>query len=106
MLNRNFISANWGIHTVEATLQFEEYRGKVTIKVKGNCKGLDILKAAEDYIAYEGTKSNCNFKVVEDGFECTLKNKNGDTLEFSDTLDRLERYIVKLEIVDFKEGVE
>lgn len=104
MLDKNRMCSSWGVHTVEITLQFEEYKGKITTKVKGNCKGFDILEAAKDYIADGNNKNNCNFKVTEESFDCTLKNKKGELMGFSDTLDNLDRYIVKLEIIEFEEG--
>lgn len=104
MLNKNNVCSSWGVHTVGITLQFEEYKGKITTKVKGNCRGFGVLEAAKDYITDSNNKSNCDFKVIEEGFDCILKNKKGELMGFSDTLDNLDRYIVKLEIIEFEEG--
>lgn len=95
----------WGTHTIEVTLQQWEYKGKITTEIGGNCRGFSILESAKDEINQK-SRSNCKFKIIEDSFCCELKDNKGNELEIEDELDNLDNYIVKIEIIDFKESEE
>ncbi len=93
----------YGKHTVEITLQSWQYTGKIKTKISGNCKGFSVLESAKDIYEDDKYESDCEFKIEDDWFSCTLKDENGETLDVDDELDSLEDYIVKLEIIDFEE---
>lgn len=93
----------YGKHTVEITLQNWQYTGKIRTKIKGNCKGFNVLESAKDIYEDDKYESDCEFKIQDDWFSCVLKDENGNKLDIDDELDNLEDYIVKLEIIDFEE---
>ena len=72
-----------GVHTIKITLQIWDYIGHVTQKIRGNCKGRNILSL--------------------DFFTCVLKNKKGDILEFERDAEEMNNLIVGIEIIDFVE---
>lgn len=99
---------SYGVHTVRFTLMQWDYVGHVAVKVNGNCKGITLLDPCfiidvdeEDIKNF--VENDCAYKVLDDYFHVELKNSSGDTLEIEDYYDELERMIVGIEIVDFKE---
>ena len=95
----------WGTHTVKITLQQWNYKGELIVEIGGNCKGFSILESSKDSINKEETyNSNCKFQIEDNWFYCILKAEDGDELDVEDELDNLEDYIVKIEIIDFKES--
>ena len=55
------MNARWGIHTVKATLQFEDYTGHMYVLVDGNCKGRDILTTVDFWEEMQVYENNCQF---------------------------------------------
>ncbi len=77
-----------GTHTIKVSFQRWDYKGFVTFRRGGNCKGLDVLALNEDD---EG----------DEWFKMTLTNDKGDELSVEDTWSYLSDYIVSVEIIDF-----
>ena len=93
---------NYGIHTVEVTLQQWGYVGHIIQRIDGSCKGKDILDF--DFECEDGNLENdCNLKYDEDYeyFSATLMDINGNTLEVEGDAEEFNKLIVKVEIIDF-----
>ncbi|EGP5080271.1 MULTISPECIES: DUF5406 family protein [Enterococcus] len=94
----------WGTHTVKVTFQRWDYKGFVTFRRGGNCKGLDVL-ALEYYQPL--TDNPIGFGVLPEDdegnkwFKMTLTNDEGDELLVEDVWEELGDYIVGLEIIAF-----
>ncbi|MEE1194909.1 MAG: hypothetical protein U0K79_08955 [Phascolarctobacterium sp.] len=96
----------YGTHVVRATFLFDETKVVVQKNIGGNCFGGDILKDFTDddalwldskYEVVEGplTETEDNYVIVEcDGMELEIY--------YAD----LSKYLVGVEIVDYKEGDE
>ncbi|MFF6023506.1 DUF5406 family protein, partial [Enterococcus faecium] len=41
-------NSRWGTHTIKVSFQRWDYKGFVTFRRGGNCKGLDVLALDED----------------------------------------------------------
>lgn len=104
-----------GTHTIKVTLQEWDYTGYVIMTIGGNCKGASILQDALDLDEFEDNidENQCQFKVLDEPddedrywFNCVLYRDNGDELDVEDELDSLSDYIVKVEIIDYKENKE
>lgn len=96
-----------GIHTVKITLQQRDYVGHIIQKIRGNCKGRDLLTF--DFEDEEEFPNNdCQLKYHEDAdfFTCVLKNENGDTLYCEGDAIEMNNMIVCIEIIDFSEDGE
>ncbi len=94
---------DYGIHIVEITLQMWEYVGHITQKIWGNCKGKEILNF--DFECEDGNlESDCNLKYDEDNdyFSATLKDAEGNKMDFEGCARDLNSIIVKVEIVGFE----
>ncbi len=99
-------NVDWGTHIVEVTIQMWEYLGHLKFKIRGNCKGLSVMKDVEDLGTNEDIIWNdCAFKINEDEewFSCKLKDADGNILEHADSLDCLSDMIVKIEILALQE---
>ncbi len=94
----------YGIHTIEITLQLWEYVGHITRKIGGNCKGIDVLDF--DFECEDGDclDSDCNLKFNEEYnyFSATLKDSEGNTMEVEESVHDFNKMIVKVEIIDFQ----
>lgn len=93
-----------GIHTVKITLQVNEYVGHIISKIKGNCRGRNVMDfdfECED----EFPENDCQLTYHEDYdyFSCVLKNKEGDTLRCDGDANEMNDMIVGIEIVNFDE---
>ncbi|ENZ6560595.1 DUF5406 family protein [Enterococcus faecium] len=97
----------WGTHTIKVSFQHWDYKGFVTFKRGGNCKGLDVLSLDEDDLYDQTLTDNpIGFRVIDEGdewFKMTLKNDKDDVLEVEDEWSYLASYIVGIEIIDFIE---
>lgn len=93
-----------GVHTVKITLQSWKYKGHIINRIKGNCKGRDILDF--DFECEDDFPDNdCQMKYHEDNdyFTCVLKDENGNTLMCDGDAREMNSMIVGLEIIDFCE---
>ena len=100
------LNIDWGTHIVEVTIQSWEYIGHLKFKIGGNCKGLSVMKNADDLWRNEDVIWNdCAFKIDEDEewFSCELKDADGNILQCDDNLDNLSDMIVKIEILALQE---
>ena len=93
-----------GVHTVKITLQQWDYVGHITQEIKGNCRGRNVLDfdfECED----EFPDNDCQLDYNEDDdiFSCFLKNENGDIFYCKGDARKMNKMIVGIEIVDFKE---
>lgn len=95
-----------GIHTVKITLQQWGYVGHIIQKIRGNCKGRDVLDF--DFVCEDSENENdCNLQFDEDlpydCFSAVLKNESGDTLVVQGDAEEFNKMIVAVEIIDFQE---
>lgn len=103
----------WGTHTIKFSFQRWDYKGFITLRKSGNCKGLDILSLDEedsfDQLLFENP-IGFEFLLEDDEdngwFKMTLSNDEGDELLVEDTLEELAGYVVGIEIIDFVEDKE
>jgi len=88
----------WGQSIVEVILKLWSYSKTYTVKVGGNCHGMDVLDTAIDLVLDSMLGDDQRLKVV-------LTNPNGDTLEVEDEEDRGELWlrdmIVSLRLLDY-----
>jgi hypothetical protein len=106
LINNYDPNYRYGVHTVEVTLQVDEYRKTLTYEMGGNCKGFTIFESCIDE-----SLEQIGFYNDDEDDECgctiCLTNDEGDELEY-DIFDEsdLENIIVGLKIVDFVEKEE
>lgn len=98
----------WGKHTVKVFFQRWDYKGFVTFRKGGNCKGLDVLALDEDDLYDQPLIDNpVGFGLLSEGdegnewFKMTLTSDTGDELSVEDAWSYLSEYIVGIEIIDF-----
>ncbi|MGC4706367.1 DUF5406 family protein [Enterococcus hirae] len=98
----------WGTHTIKVSFQRRDYKGFVTFRRGGNCKGLDVLALDEEDLYYQPLTDNpIGFGLLSEDdegnewFKMTLKNDEGDELLVEDVWEELGDYIVGLEIIAF-----
>ncbi|HGF7570089.1 TPA: DUF5406 family protein [Enterococcus hirae] len=98
----------WGKHTVKVSFQRWDYKGFVTFRKGGNCKGLDVLALDEDDLYDQPLIDNpVGFGLLSEDdegnewFKMTLTNDKGDELSVEDAWSYLSEYIVGIEIIDF-----
>ena len=97
------------VHTVEVTLQFEDYKGHIAYEISGSCQGLDLLDV--DFYCIDSddvkrlVKNDCNFNYDKDleSFSFILKNEKGEecNFEFEDYND-VNSKVVGINIIDCK----
>ncbi|MFS1134972.1 DUF5406 family protein [Enterococcus hirae] len=100
--------SQWGKHTIKVSFQRWDYKGFVTFKKGGNCKGLDVL-ALDEYDLYDQRllDNPIGFGLLPEDdegnewFKMTLKNDEGDELLVEEVWEELGDYIVGLEIIAF-----
>lgn len=93
-----------GVHTVRITLQMWEYVGHIIVKVRGNCKGKDILDFDfEDYDDFKENDCNLNYDEEHDCFTGALQDKEGGRLMFEEDARGMNEMIVAMEIIDYVE---
>lgn len=112
-LNNYDPNSRWGKHTVKVTFQRWNYKGFLTFRKGGNCKGLDILELdADDLYDMKFKENPIGFGLLPEDdegnewFKMTLKNDEGDEFLVEDVWEYLKDYIVGVEIVDFVEEEE
>ncbi|MDT6746946.1 DUF5406 domain-containing protein [Enterococcus faecium] len=98
----------WGTHTLKVSFQRWDYKGFVTFRKAGNCKGLDVLALDEDYLYdHPLTDNPIGFGLLPEDdegnewFKMILTNDKGDQLFVEDTWSYLSDYIVSIKIIDF-----
>ncbi|EQB4879504.1 DUF5406 family protein [Enterococcus faecium] len=81
-----------GTHTIKVSFQRWDYKGFVTFRRGGNCKGLDVLALDEDDLYDQTLTDNpIGFGLLPEDdegnewFKMTLMNDNGDELSVEDT---------------------
>lgn len=104
------VNNSFGTTTIKVLFQVDEYKGAMTYKIGGNCKGLDALPS--DGMSIIDSLENAKFEGMtitpfdDDAWlvQMTLTSDDGDTLEY-DVADEaeLEQMIVGMEIIDFTE---
>lgn len=101
-------NSRWGTHTIKVSFQRWDYKGFVTFRRGGNCKGLDVLALDEDDLYDQTLTDNpIGFGLLpeddegDEWFKMTLTNDKGDELSVEDTWSYLSDYIVSVEIIDF-----
>lgn len=100
--------SQWGKHTIKVSFQRWDYKGFVTFRKGGNCKGLDVL-ALDEYDLYDQRllDNPIGFGLLPEDdegnewFKMTLKNDEGDELLVEEVWEELGDYIVGLEIIAF-----
>lgn len=97
-----------GTHTIKVSFQRWDYKGFVTFRRGGNCKGLSVLALDEEDLYYQPLTDNpIEFGVLPEDdegnkwFKMTLTNDEGDELLVEDVWEELGDYIVGLEIIAF-----
>ncbi|MBG7982933.1 DUF5406 domain-containing protein [Enterococcus faecium] len=97
-----------GTHTIKVSFQRWDYKGFVTFRRGGNCKGLDVLALDEDDLYDQTLTDNpIGFGLLPEDdegnewFKMTLMDDNGDELSVEDTWSYLSDYIVSVEIIEF-----
>lgn len=92
---------SWAKHTIKVSFMIWDYKGYVTYKVGGNCKGLSLIAIDSSNLYDSKFKENpVNFREIdEDWFAMELTNDKGDTTLVEDEFDRLGDYIVGVEII-------
>ncbi|RBS62186.1 hypothetical protein EB40_01654 [Enterococcus faecium] len=86
-----------GTHTIKVSFQRWDYKGFVTFRRGGNCKGLDVLALDEDDLYDQTLTDNpIGFGLLPEDdegnewFKMTLMNGNGDELSVEDTWSYLK----------------
>ncbi|EMF0203000.1 DUF5406 family protein [Enterococcus hirae] len=105
---KNYDPNVWlGTHTIKVSFQRWDYKGFVTFRKGGNCKGLDVLTLDEDDLYDQPLIDNpVGFGLLsedDEWFKMTLKNDKGDELFVEDEWSYFASYIVGIEIIDFIE---
>lgn len=105
------LNIRWGTHTIKVSFQYCDYKGFITFKRGGNCKGLDVLTIDEDDLFDSPLSDNpIKFELLStddegnEWFKMELKNEKGDLLLVEDEWNYLSSYIVGIEIIDFIGG--
>ncbi|MEB5950520.1 DUF5406 family protein [Enterococcus innesii] len=92
---------SWAIHTIKISFMIWDYKGYVTYKTKGNCKGLSLI-AIDSGDLYDANFDDnpVNFRDLDaDWFAMELTNEKGDVTLVEDEFDSLGDYIVGVEII-------
>ena len=108
---KNYDPNIWcGTHTIKVSFQRWDYKGFVTFRIGGNCKGLDVLSLdVDDLYDQTLTDNPIGFGLLPEDdennewFKMELKNEKGDLL-VEDEWNYLSSYIVGIEIIDFIGG--
>ena len=110
MKNYDGVNNSWGTHTIEVLFQVDQYKGAMTYKIGGNCKGLEALP--RDGMSIIDSMKNAKFEGMsitpfdDDAWlaQMTLTSDDGDTLEY-DVADEaeFEQMIIGMQIIDFTE---
>ena len=105
------LNTRWGTHTIKVSFQYYDYKGFITFKRGGNCKGLDVLTLDEDDLFGQPLIDNpIGFKVLSaddegiEWFKMELKNDKDDLLLIEEELRYISTYIIGIEIIDFIGG--
>lgn len=98
---------NFGTHTIRVHLQEGSYKGYFDTRVRGNCKGIDVLNFDfEDDDIDHAEFYNCEIKYYE-GYDCygikLYDEIHDDWLEDELAPNEMGALIVGIEIVDFRE---
>lgn len=101
----NYQESYLGTHYVKYTLQYKDYTGSFVREIGGNCRGADVMDAdIFDSLVTNLYSNDCqltyNGEFETYGF--VLKNKNGEIYENEDYVDEMGKYLVAIEIIDFK----
>ena len=94
-------NVTWAKHTIKVSFMIWNYKGYVTYKVKGNCKGLSLV-AIDSSNLYDTKFENNSVKfrdLDEDWFAMELTNDEGEVTLIEDEFDRLGDYVVGVEII-------
>lgn len=107
---KKYVQGQTGCHIVGVTFMHEDYKGHVSWKEFGNCRGLDILYL-DDCCEFEDPDfinnlidNDCGLKLIEEGgeyVELTLTNESGDKLLLEVNTEELSDFVVKVEIEDY-----
>lgn len=98
------------IHTVRITLMQEDYVGHISRKIKGDCKGADLLEA--DCFEYDDqddidryVENDCKFSYDEDYciYTAVLTNSDGDQLEVEGDTYEMKNMVVSIEFAEVEE---
>ena len=83
-----------GTHTIKVSFQRWDYKGFVTFRRGGNCKGLDVLALNEDDLYDQTLTDNpIGFGLLpeddegDEWFKMTLTNDKGDELSVETSVD-------------------
>lgn len=106
MIDNYNLNINSAVHTIRVTFMVDNFVGHVAYKLRGNCKGLDVLEPMFD--SHEQSdidnyvENDCEFTYCEYAYCYTLVLTNGEgercLIEADD--DELRNMIVALEIVN------
>lgn len=104
---KNYNPNIWeGTHIVKITIQQWEYKGHIWAEIGGNCKGGDIVFGFQDYFECEegdfGARNDCNLKEEDGWWTGTLKDNEGNELEFEKTSRDMDKMIVAVEIESYE----
>lgn len=104
------LNTRWGTHTIKVSFQYCDYKGFITFKRGGNCKGLDLLTLDVDDLFDSPLIDNpieLELLSTDEGiewFKMILKNDKGDLLLIEEELRYISSYIIGIEIIDFIGG--
>lgn len=98
LISSNNPNNKWGQSIVEVILKAWSYEKTYTIKVCGNCHGMDVFEQAISMIHDSLFENGEPLKII-------LTNPDGDTLECEDDEDRGELWIkdmiVSMRLLDY-----
>ena len=113
MKNYDGVNNSWGTTTIKVLFQVWKYKGAMTYKIGGNCKGL--LALPRDGMSIIDSMENAKFEGMsitpDDAWFAhsiiTLTSDDGDTLEYDvESEAEFENMIIGMQIIDFVEENE
>lgn len=95
---------SWGMHLVKIKFQVWKYKGFLTYKIFGNCRGLGVFGNfdIDSLWKHDFIDNKINFKILDDNWcKISLFDDEGNELEGEYEYTELDGMVVGLEIIDF-----
>lgn len=97
------------IHTVRVTFQIDEYQGYAYYKIGGNAKGWQVIGSYDlvEGLSEAADTGNLEFEQMklvlnDETFDIELTDKDGNSCQYADAIDWLDKLIVAVEIVKYE----
>ncbi|WP_208423109.1 DUF5406 family protein [Latilactobacillus fragifolii] len=97
------------IHTVCVTFQIDEYRGYAYYKIGGSTKGWQVIGSYDlvEVLSEAADTGNLEFEQMklvlnDETFDIELTDKDGNSCQYADEIDWLDKLIVAVEIVKYE----